>query len=115
MDTASANIGYLNTFGYCLRAFCTFVIQVDVATTSDRVQLTSHDGKILSGVNTIHRYVAGLGSKKEQLLGNSPATEALIAEWLSFKNTQLVPITEEQLLKVSCILRVYGSRSNCLH
>lgn len=67
-------------------------------TQGSTLELRSTDGSLqLEGLNTICRFVAGLGSKKAQLLGEDDTAKSQISEWLSYRNTELSPITEENL------------------
>ncbi|KAK9808921.1 hypothetical protein WJX72_006429 [[Myrmecia] bisecta] len=77
--------------------------------TSESLQLTTTDGQQLSGHNTICRYIASLSPRRTQLLGDTPETQALIAQWLSYRNTDMLPLTDEQLLHVNSalLLRTY--------
>jgi len=66
------------------------------------LSLTSPDSSMqLTQLNTICRYIAEAGSRREQLLGSSPAAKAQTSEWLSFRNTGLSPVTEDRLYKIS--------------
>ncbi|KAK9821000.1 hypothetical protein WJX81_008473 [Elliptochloris bilobata] len=49
-------------------------------------------------------YVASVGDKKEQLLGPTLEAQAQVAEWLSFRHSELLPLTEEALLRVDARL-----------
>ncbi len=55
----------------------------------------------ISGHNTICRFIADSSKLKAQLLGRTPEANALISQWLSYRNLELVPhLMDDKLHKV---------------
>ncbi|CAL8470271.1 g9813 [Coccomyxa elongata] len=80
--------------------FSDFLDKLDVQEDSKELQLILQNGQILTGSNTICKYLAKSGSKATDLLGSNPEDEALIAQWLSSRYSLLSPISEEALQKL---------------
>ena len=55
----------------------------------------------ISGHNTICRFIADSSKFKAQLLGRTPEANALISQWLSYRNLALVPLMDDKLHKAS--------------
>ena len=55
----------------------------------------------ISAHNTICRFLADSSKLKAQLLGRTPEANALISQWLSYRNLELVPhLMDDKLHKV---------------
>ena len=54
----------------------------------------------ISGHNTICRFIADSSKLKAQLLGRTDEANALISQWLSYRNLELVPLMDDKLHKV---------------
>ena len=59
------------------------------------------DFTTIAGHNTICRFIASNSKSKAQLLGRNPEDGAMIAEWISYRNTDLVPLMDDKLIKAS--------------
>ena len=58
------------------------------------------DFTTVTGHNTICRFIASSSKAKAQLLGRNPEDAAMISEWISYRNTDLVPLMDDKLIKV---------------
>lgn len=58
------------------------------------------DYTTIAGHNTVCRFIASSSKAKAQLLGRTPEDAAMISEWLSYRNTSLLPLMDDKLIKV---------------
>ena len=69
----------------------------------------------ISGHNTICRFIADSSKLKAQLLGRTPEANALISQWLSYRNLELVPhLMDDKLHKVRRYARAGLPHRGCL-
>ena len=60
------------------------------------------DYTTIAGHNTVCRYIAHNSKLKEQLLGRTPEDNAMVSDWLTYRNLHLLPpFLDDKLLKVS--------------
>lgn len=52
--------------------------RLDVSGAAESLSLVTDEGKTVAGINTICRYVASIGARREQLLGASPEVQAQV-------------------------------------
>ena len=72
----------------------------DVEEPQLRTKPFGKDFTTISGHNTICRFIASSSKAKDQLLGQNPEDSALISEWMSYRNTDLLPLMDDKLVKV---------------
>lgn len=78
-------------------AICNYEIKISRDKIYETVQFNTEDGKKLTGGIAAARYVASLGSRSAQLLGNSPEDRSKIAEVISLTSFMSKGILDGQL------------------
>lgn len=78
-------------------SICNCEINISRDKNQETVQFSTEEGKKLTGGIAAARYVASLGSRSSQLLGNSPEDRAKIAEIISLTNFMSKGILDSQL------------------
>ncbi|GMH40125.1 hypothetical protein BSKO_08029 [Bryopsis sp. KO-2023] len=72
-----------------------------VKASEGKLELVAADGVVLTGKNTISKYLASISQKSSDLLGKTPEEAAEVSQWMNHVYTNLNPLVDEKLAELN--------------